>query len=98
MVGVAQLAERCVVVADVAGSSPVTHPIVSRLALPSVLLRGPTDSPEGRIRPTAVRDAPGDRPSEGLNRRLRCSLRAGIDLTTKPRVVPPTSNPIRFKE
>ena len=27
MVGVAQLAERCVVVADVAGSSPVTHPI-----------------------------------------------------------------------
>ena len=29
MVGVAQLAERCVVVADVAGSSPVTHPIES---------------------------------------------------------------------
>ena len=27
MVGVAQLVERCVVVADVAGSSPVTHPI-----------------------------------------------------------------------
>ena len=51
MVGVAQLAERCVVVADVAGSSPVTHPIVSRLALFGVLLRGPTDSPEGCIRP-----------------------------------------------
>jgi hypothetical protein len=28
MVGVAQLVERCVVVADVAGSSPVTHPNV----------------------------------------------------------------------
>ena len=82
----------------VGASSPVTHPIVSRLALLSVLLRGPTDSPEGRIRPTAVRDAPGDRPSEGLNRRLRWSLRAGIDLTTKPQVVPPTGNPIRFKE
>ena len=26
MVGIAQLVERCVVVADVAGSSPVTHP------------------------------------------------------------------------
>ena len=26
VVGVAQLVERCVVVADVAGSSPVTHP------------------------------------------------------------------------
>jgi hypothetical protein len=27
MVGVAQLVERCVVVADAAGSSPVTHPL-----------------------------------------------------------------------
>ena|GEM_PF-5986840 len=29
MVGVAQLVERCVVVADAAGSSPVTHPSIS---------------------------------------------------------------------
>jgi hypothetical protein len=51
MVGVAQLAERCVVVADVAGSSPVTHPIVSRLALLSVPVRDPAVSPEVCIRP-----------------------------------------------
>ena len=36
MVGVAQLVERRVVVADVAGSSPVTHPTLDRYAEPLV--------------------------------------------------------------
>ena len=77
MVGVAQLAERCVVVADVAGSSPVTHPIVPRLALLSVLLRGPADSPEGCIRPPlrCVMRQVTEHPKVP-NRRPRWSLRA----------------------
>ena len=33
MVGIAQLVERLVVVQEVAGSSPVTHPKFSRLSL-----------------------------------------------------------------
>src|SRR3954451_20485625 len=68
MVGVAQLVERRVVVADVAGSSPVVHPTRRRLASPGLppnrRVRGqargrlPRNDGAGTVRP--VRDRPID--------------------------------------
>ena len=66
MVGVAQLVERRVVVADVAGSSPVTHPTetAGREATPGLLfLQMPADHRDvpqrGRANLRAERGAPG---------------------------------------
>src|SRR4051794_41015759 len=50
MVGVAQLVERCVVVADVAGSSPVTHPNDERPSTRATTGRGPFCTPAAGVR------------------------------------------------